>query len=176
MTGTLLPPFLHGAVAEGGPGFLGWAVLVAGSLLAFYGVRAGLRTAEGRAFFLAGLAAAAVSGAGLLRPAPPPVAVPSRNPVPLTAESVKAGQRLYEAHCAACHGPQGTGDGPAAVGLARKPADLRLHVPMHSDGQLYLWVTLGVPGTPMPAFADRLSDQERWQVVHYLRVLALIAR
>ncbi|MFN3286239.1 MAG: c-type cytochrome [bacterium] len=176
MTGTLLPPFLHGAVAEGGPGFLGWAVLVAGLLLAFYGVRAGLRTVEGRAFFLAGLAAAAVSGAGLLRPVPQPAATPSRNPVPLTAESVQSGRRLYEAYCAACHGRQGAGDGPAAAALARKPADLRLHVPMHTDGQLYLWITVGVPGTPMLGFADRLSEEERWQVVNYLRVLALIAR
>lgn len=176
MRGALLPPFLHGAVAEGGPGLLGWAVLVAGLLLAFYGVRASLRTAEGRAFFLAGLAAAAVSGAGLLRPASPPAPVPSRNPVPLTAESVQAGRRVYEVHCAACHGPRGAGDGPAAVGLTKKPADLRLHVPMHSDGQLYWWITVGVSGSAMPPFGDRLSEEERWHVVNYLRVLALSAR
>ncbi|MDR7387719.1 MAG: c-type cytochrome [Armatimonadota bacterium] len=176
MREALLPPFLHGALTGGGPGFLGWTLLIAGLLLAFYGVKASLRTAEGRAFFLAGLAAAAVSGAGLLRPAPPPAVVPSRNPVPLTAESVEAGRRVYEVHCAACHGQQGAGDGPAAAGLARGPADLRLHVPMHSDGQLYLWITVGVPGNAMPPFGDRLSDEDRWHVVNYLRVLALSAR
>lgn len=34
------------------------------------------------------------------------------------------GARLYHDFCAGCHGADGRGDGPAAVGLARKPADL----------------------------------------------------
>ncbi len=37
--------------------------------------------------------------------------------------SVK-GPDLYHAHCAACHGPNGKGDGPASVALKTKPADL----------------------------------------------------
>jgi mono/diheme cytochrome c family protein len=34
------------------------------------------------------------------------------------------GTDLYHAHCAACHGPDGKGSGPAAVALKRKPADI----------------------------------------------------
>jgi mono/diheme cytochrome c family protein len=34
------------------------------------------------------------------------------------------GPDLFRAHCAACHGPDGKGDGPAASGLKTKPADL----------------------------------------------------
>jgi len=34
------------------------------------------------------------------------------------------GRALYDDFCAACHGPAGRGDGPAAAGLARRPADL----------------------------------------------------
>jgi len=37
--------------------------------------------------------------------------------------SVK-GQDLYRAHCSACHGPEGKGDGPLASALKTKPADL----------------------------------------------------
>jgi mono/diheme cytochrome c family protein len=37
--------------------------------------------------------------------------------------SVK-GLDLYHAHCAACHGPDGKGNGPAAANLKTKPADL----------------------------------------------------
>jgi putative copper resistance protein D len=47
---------------------------------------------------------------------------------------------------------------------------------MHADGHLFLWISSGVPGTPMPAFADRLTEEERWHVVNYLRVLALTGR
>jgi len=34
------------------------------------------------------------------------------------------GPDLYRAHCAACHGPDGKGNGPAAVALKARPADL----------------------------------------------------
>lgn len=36
------------------------------------------------------------------------------------------GPDLYRAHCAACHGPEGKGNGPAAVALKTKPADLTI--------------------------------------------------
>ena len=35
------------------------------------------------------------------------------------------GQRLYVAHCAACHGSTGRGDGPAAIALDVRPRDFR---------------------------------------------------
>lgn len=42
----------------------------------------------------------------------------------LVAPEVAHGKALYDTHCAACHGPGGKGDGPAAEGMARRPADL----------------------------------------------------
>jgi mono/diheme cytochrome c family protein len=39
-------------------------------------------------------------------------------------EANPAGADLYLRYCAACHGPQGRGDGPAAAGLTPPPADL----------------------------------------------------
>ena len=35
-----------------------------------------------------------------------------------------SGRALYQDYCAACHGPAGLGDGPAAEGLGKRPADL----------------------------------------------------
>ncbi|MCS7235625.1 MAG: cytochrome c [Armatimonadota bacterium] len=169
------PPLLHGTVSTAGPGAVGGAVLAAGLLLAAYGVRAGLRTAAGRAFFLAGVVAAGVSAAAALRAEPPNPSVP-QNPVPPTAASMEFGRRLYQVHCAACHGQHGSGDGPAAAALAARPPDLRLHVPMHADGQLFMWVSEGIPGTLMPGFWERLTEEERWHVVNYLRLLALSGR
>lgn len=45
-------------------------------------------------------------------------------PVSALAESLSAGERLYNLHCAACHGPDGRGGGPVADALAQVPTDL----------------------------------------------------
>lgn len=98
-------------------------------------------------------------------------AVPHRNPIPPTPESVQLGSRLYRAHCAVCHGPEGRGDGPASASLVPRPADLRRTARM-ADPLLFSRITEGLPGTPMPAFRDVLTEEERWHVVNYLRSLA----
>jgi mono/diheme cytochrome c family protein len=36
------------------------------------------------------------------------------------------GPDLYRAHCAACHGPEGKGNGPVGAALKTKPADLTM--------------------------------------------------
>ena len=72
----------------------------------------------------------------------------------------------------ACHGDRGRGDGPAGATLEPKPADLVLHVPQHTDGELYYMVGVGFPDSAMPAWRSVLSEQQRWELVHYLRVLA----
>jgi putative copper resistance protein D len=42
----------------------------------------------------------------------------------------------------------------------------------HTDQELFGWVTTGVDGTAMPAFRSNLSEQERWDVVNYIRTFA----
>jgi Tol biopolymer transport system component/mono/diheme cytochrome c family protein len=92
---------------------------------------------------------------------------------PLTADqgTIAAGQRLYAANCAVCHGAAGKGDGPSGVGLNPRPADFSQHmVPgKHTDGQVFLGIKNGFPGTAMPAWSGRLSDEQIWQLVTYLR-------
>jgi putative copper resistance protein D len=44
-----------------------------------------------------------------------------------------------------------------------------VHVPQHSDGFLFGVMSDGIPGTPMPGFANTLSEEERWHVLNYLR-------
>lgn len=60
---------------------------------------------------LAGLAVLVAAGLALAGCQPPEPPEPT-------------GRALYEAFCAACHGAEGRGNGPAAAGLARRPADL----------------------------------------------------
>lgn len=98
-----------------------------------------------------------------------------RNPLPATAEVIAAGETLYQANCAACHGSGGAGDGPAGEGLVPRPANLRrtLRRPFATDSYLLWAISEGgaASGTGMPAFADALSQQDRWRIIRYLRSL-----
>jgi len=93
------------------------------------------------------------------------------NPLAVNAETIQEGQKLYAANCAACHGSTGKGDGPAAAGLNPRPADFTQHMGpgKHTDGQIYLWIKNGFPNSAMPAWDQRLSEQQIWQLVSYLR-------
>jgi len=76
---------------------------------------------------------------------------------------------LFAANCASCHGDTGAGDGPLADSLPAPPANFTIHVPFHPDGVLYAWITDGIRGTGMPGWSPQLSDQERWDLVNFLR-------
>jgi len=153
--------------------------LIAGSLVAAWGLGAVgygcLRRARPRWLLPVG---AAMAGYGTWL-ALSPLAVDAypttylRPAVPYSALSVATGARLYQAHCASCHGLSGYGDGPAARGLRPKPADLTAkHTADHTAGDLFWWLTHGIPGSPMPGFKDRLSEQARWDLINFLRTLA----
>jgi copper transport protein len=98
------------------------------------------------------------------------VADPSAgNPVPATEESIANGKMLFEQNCVVCHGPEGRGDGPQAESLDPKPADLRQHLPYHTDPQFFAFIANGFPGTAMPAWRDEFTDDEIWNIINYLR-------
>jgi copper transport protein len=101
---------------------------------------------------------------------------PSRfltNNVPPTAESVAAGQALYQQKCVECHGVYGLGDGSSAAALEVPPANFTSgHTDIHPDGDLYYWIQNGIEGSPMPAFGDELSREQTWHLVNYVRRLS----
>jgi cytochrome c oxidase cbb3-type subunit 2 len=108
-------------------------------------------------------------------------AIPLPPPPKATAALVARGKTLYvQAKCAECHGESGRGDGPSADTLrddfqrAIRPADF-------TRGQLkagasvtdvYRTMTTGLDGTPMPSFADSMSDEERWAIAYYVLSLS----
>ena len=100
-----------------------------------------------------------------------------RPAVPYSAASIVQGEVVYRAHCRACHGVAGYGDGPAGVGLPRPPADLTAqHAADHTAGDLFWWLTHGIPGSGMPGFGDQLSVEERWDAINFVRALGAAER
>ena len=94
-----------------------------------------------------------------------------QNPFPLTAESAELGQATYINHCSSCHGVAGKGDGPLVNTLAVAPADLIIHVPLHTDPDLFGIINDGFPDSGMPAFEDLISDEQKWHLINYMRRL-----
>jgi mono/diheme cytochrome c family protein len=102
-----------------------------------------------------------------------PAAQAAVNPVVPDARSIAAGRALYQERCVSCHGPIGLGDGPLAQTLTPPPADLRAHIPLHGDGQVFAFISGGFPCSAMPAYAGQLTDSQMWDLVNYLRTLSL---
>ena len=94
------------------------------------------------------------------------------NPFPLTQESVQIGLATYTTTCATCHGDTGLGDGPAGLALNPPPADLAVHVPLHTDNELYGFIADGIEGTPMVAQLGNLTSDEIWHLVNYIRTIS----
>ena len=93
-----------------------------------------------------------------------------RSPVPYGAAAIARGQAVYQENCAACHGPYGYGDGPAADGLAVKPSDLTEPTLFHQGaGAVFWWIASGSRDGAMPSFAESLDAGARWDVVAFLR-------
>lgn len=103
------------------------------------------------------------------------------NPVPVTPASIAAGRAAYAATCAACHGDRGQGAIRAGLTLSiieeqggRQAPDLTDAQWDHgsSDGEIYSVLKRGLPPTMMPGFDGAVSDENLWNIVHYLRTLA----
>lgn len=95
------------------------------------------------------------------------------NPMAVNDASVAAGQATYTQYCAVCHGPEGEGDGPGAAGLEPKPANFSAaHVQELSDGALFYIITHGREGTAMVAWESIIGEEQRWEVVNFLRTFA----
>lgn len=95
-----------------------------------------------------------------------------QNPVPTSDAAIAAGKQLYAKHCEKCHGEHGDGKGEKAPELSVAPGDFTDAQEMRGlmDGELYWQITYG--RLPMPAFADKVSEEGRWQLVDYIRTFA----
>ncbi len=94
-----------------------------------------------------------------------------KNPVKSDAVSIKDGKTLYIKNCQSCHGDNGKGDGTKAGNLKITCGDFTAaDFKKKTDAELYFKITKG--RKPMPTFDKKLSDNERWSVINYIRTFA----
>jgi mono/diheme cytochrome c family protein len=92
------------------------------------------------------------------------------NPLPRTEPVLEQGRRSYNDHCAVCHGTLGNGETTLSSAYGAKPANLQsAAIRQYPDGQLYHVIMVGK--NAMPGYEADLSEDDRWAIVHYLRVL-----
>jgi copper resistance protein D len=93
-----------------------------------------------------------------------------KTPVPFDAISIANGVELFTANCIPCHGPQAKGNGVLAKTLPKQPVDLLTepHTAMHTAGDFFHWLTYGRFNGIMPAFGEKFSEEERWDLLNFL--------
>lgn len=127
-----------------------------------------------------GLAIAFGMAAGLLvgtlaaaQGTPRAVAAKLKNPVAVTPASIATGNQLYQKQCRLCHGAAGKAETAAAKAMGA--SDLTDGTWTHggSDGEIFAVIMDGGgPDSKMKGFKGKLSDQDAWHVVNYVRSLA----
>jgi len=94
------------------------------------------------------------------------------NPIPYSDATIENVRPLYLEKCANCHGEAGKGNGPDAMMYDPSPADFTdpKHMSTFTDGELFYKITEGKK--PMPSFKKRFSEEQRWQLVLFVRSFA----
>jgi mono/diheme cytochrome c family protein len=132
------------------------------------------------ALVLSACAAAATPAAEKAEAGGGDVAVPveyagKTNPLEKNANAVSAGKAVYEANCLSCHGESGKGDGPAGASLNPKPGNLVEVAADDSVDRIFWRISEGGMQAPfnsaMAAWKGVLSEDERWQVISYIKTL-----
>src|SRR5438477_5865307 len=98
------------------------------------------------------------------------------DPLPVTEGNLLRGKQVFLERCVGCHGPKGNGKGPAASFMAPPPADFTSADDAccggdTGPGDFYYRILRGWPGTAMENFGERLSVDDIWRVVLFLKTI-----
>ena len=99
----------------------------------------------------------------------PPQFKSLKNPLTFSESNLNAAREIYVDECAQCHGDRGKGDGPEARSHYPLPADLTdpKFLTNVTDGEILYQISEG--RRPMPSFKNRLTQDQRWQLVLLVR-------
>ena len=102
----------------------------------------------------------------------PPEAKAMKNPVTPSDAVLRSIRPIYNENCGQCHGNTGKGDGREAKSHSTLPPDLTEpgRLAGQCDGELFYKISQGK--RPMPAFGNRLTEEQRWQLVLQMRSFA----
>ena len=98
----------------------------------------------------------------------------TKNPFPITEKGLSDAKPLYDIYCGICHGEKGDGNGyivrdDGGVYPAQPANLISDEFIAASSGRFYHAMMYGK--NVMGGYADKLSYEERWQVIHYVRSL-----
>ena len=95
-----------------------------------------------------------------------------KNPLRVSQSNLNAARDIYFDECVQCHGERGQGDGPQARSHYPLPADLTDAKLLRNvtDGAVFYQISQG--RRPMPSFKDRLTEDQRWQLVLLVRTFS----
>ena len=95
-----------------------------------------------------------------------------KNPLTASEANLTAARQIYNDQCANCHGDGGKGDGSDAMMYDPAPSDLTDAAKMskRTDGEIYYQIAEG--RKPMPSFKKKLTEDQRWRLVLFVRSLA----
>jgi len=90
----------------------------------------------------------------------------ANSPVPENEQNFLEGAKVYNQHCAVCHGLPGEPKSAIAAGMFPSPPQLFKGVGVTDDEawETYWTVNGGIRMTGMPGFGDHLSETQMWQV------------
>jgi len=104
---------------------------------------------------------------------PRAAAAKMKNPTAANPASVAAGEALYQKQCRLCHGATGKADTAAAKSMGASDLTDATWTRGNTDGEIFVVIQEGAgPDFKMKGFKGRLSDQDTWHVVNYVRSLA----
>src|SRR3954465_11357420 len=100
----------------------------------------------------------------------------SGDPLPVTEANLLRGKEVFLQRCVGCHGLKGDGKGPAANFMSPPPADFtdKDDACCGGDtgpGDFYYRILRGWPGTAMENFGERLSVDDIWRVVMFVKTI-----
>ncbi len=91
---------------------------------------------------------------------------------PSSAMSIPAGEMAYRGECQNCHGLDGRTPTDIGRGLYPRVPSLASHqVQRWTDAELFVIVKYGIRHSGMPGFGRIISDEQIWNLVHFVRSL-----